>query len=44
MEYHLGYRETIPDQTAVEKWTEFTLNTGKLVVLSTFSLNALVMF
>ncbi|KAK6630703.1 hypothetical protein RUM44_002872 [Polyplax serrata] len=28
MEYHLGYRETIPDQTAVEKWTEFTLNTG----------------
>lgn len=28
MEYNLGYREIIPDQTAVEKWTEFTLNTG----------------
>lgn len=38
MDYNLGYRETIPDQTAIEKWTEFTLNTGRksLIVILLF--------
>lgn len=29
MEYPLGYREVIPDQTLPEKWKEIILNTGK---------------
>lgn len=28
MEFPLGYREVIPDQTVPEKWKEITLNTG----------------
>ena len=30
MEYPLGYREVIPDQTLPDKWHEIILNTGKV--------------
>lgn len=29
MEYPLGYREVIPDQTLPEKWKEVVFNTGE---------------
>lgn len=29
IEFPLGYREVVPDQTQPEKWKEITLDTGK---------------
>lgn len=29
IEFPLGYREVVPDQTLPEKWKEITLNTGE---------------
>lgn len=29
VEFPLGYREVVPDQTLPEKWKEITLNTGE---------------
>jgi len=29
IEFPLGYREVVPDQTLPEKWKEIILNTGK---------------
>jgi len=34
VEFPLGYREVVPDQTLPEKWKEITLNTGKRVLTS----------
>ena len=32
MEYSLGYREVVPDQTLPEIWKEIILNTGELIL------------
>lgn len=32
IEFSLGYREVVPDQTLPEKWKEITLNTGERVL------------
>lgn len=36
VEFPLGYREVVPDQTLPEKWKEITLNTGEHVLTSTW--------
>ena len=36
MEFPLGYREVVPDQTLPEKWKEITLNTGLYNITSYF--------
>jgi hypothetical protein len=35
MEYPLGYREIIPDQSLPEKWKDIILNTGEIYILYT---------
>jgi len=32
IEFPLGYREVVPDQTLPEKWKEIILNTGKHIL------------